>query len=48
MTWAASAKDFHKNAEIIAAKLDLYIVEIEGEELVATRVETSELTEEVE
>jgi hypothetical protein len=48
VTWASDAAEFRKKADIIAGKLELCVVEIEGQEPLATRTEKWGLTEEVE
>lgn len=48
LTWASDSESFREKADTIAAKLDMYVIGVEGEEPLATRRERTELTEEVE
>ena len=48
ITWAFDSTSFQTKAETIAATMDLYVVEIEGEEPLAKRMSNSELSDELE
>jgi hypothetical protein len=48
VTWASDAEEFSKNAELVLAKLRLFVVEIENPEPVSIRRKKAELDEEVE
>lgn len=48
LTWASDSESFRAKADTIAAKLNMYVIGVEGEEPLAARRECSELTEEVE
>jgi hypothetical protein len=48
VTWAADADEFRKNSETIAAKMDLYVMEVENVRLVSSLEAEGTLTEELE
>jgi len=47
VTWACDVEGFRKKCEIIAAKLDMYVADVEGAEPLAERTRTQTLSEEV-
>jgi hypothetical protein len=47
ITWAANATEFRKKAETIAATMNLYVMEVEGEEPLAQRAKKMPLSEEL-
>jgi hypothetical protein len=48
ITWASDAAEFRRKAETIAATLDLYVLDIEGEEPLTQRTKTWTPGDEVE
>lgn len=48
ITWACDIGDFRKNAETIAATLDLYVLEVDEAEQIEKRFGDSTLSEELE
>jgi hypothetical protein len=48
VTWASDLEGFRKKAGTIAAKMDMYVADIEGAEPLAERTKNCTLTEEVE
>jgi hypothetical protein len=47
VTWACDVKEFRKKADVIAAELDMYILDVEGAEPLSERVKNCELTDEI-
>lgn len=48
LTWASNSESFRAKVDTIAAKLDMYVIGVEGEEPLAARRERSKLTEDLE
>lgn len=48
VTWACDIQGFRKNAETIAATLDMFVADIEGAEPLAERINAWSLPEEIE
>jgi hypothetical protein len=48
ITWARNSMEFRKKAETIAATMNLYVVDIEGEERLAERTSRCVLSEDIE
>jgi hypothetical protein len=48
ITWACDASEFRRKAEIIAATLNLYVLDIEGEEPLTQRTKTWTPSDEIE
>jgi len=47
VTWATDLKGFRGNAGVIAATMEMYVLDVEGAEPLAERAERSTLTEEI-
>ena len=47
ITWACNATEFRKKAEVIAAEMNLYVLEVEGEEPLAERAKKASLSEDL-
>jgi hypothetical protein len=47
VTWADDLQGFRRNAELIAATLDMFVVDIEGAEPLARRTKNRSMTEEI-
>jgi len=47
VTWACNSTEFRKKAEIIAADMNLYVLEVEGEEPLAKRAKKVPLSEDL-
>jgi hypothetical protein len=47
VTWASDQEGFRRKAEIIAATLDMFVIDVEGAEPVAQRAEKWSMTEEI-
>jgi hypothetical protein len=47
ITWACNATEFRKKAEVIAAEMNLYVLEVEGEEPLAERAKKAPLSEDL-
>lgn len=47
VTWASDHEDFRRKAEIIAATLDMFVIDVAGAEPVAQRAEKWSMTEEI-